>query len=69
LTEEAGGPGAGFEQEGQMKSGILSLAYLAWSCFADARDVDRNPQTFEFAAKKRSLIHRADGMSIGVESA
>jgi hypothetical protein len=52
-----------------MRSGILFLAYLAWSCFADARDEDRNPQTVGLIAKERSFIRRADGVPVGVEAA
>jgi len=69
LTEEADGPGAAFQQEGQMRSGILSLAYLAWSRFADARDADRNLQTLGLIAKERSFIYRADGVPVGIEAA
>ena len=45
------------------------LAYLAWACFADARDADKTPQTVGLTAKDGSVIRRADGMSFGVEAA
>jgi hypothetical protein len=52
-----------------MRSGFLALAYLAWSCFADARDADRNLQTLGLIAKERSFIYRADGVPVGIEAA
>jgi hypothetical protein len=45
------------------------LAYLAWACFADARDADKTPQTLGLIAKEGSVIYRADGMSFGIEAA
>jgi len=45
------------------------LAYLAWACFADARDADKTPQTVGLTAKDSSVIRRANGVPVGVEAA
>jgi hypothetical protein len=45
------------------------LAYLAWACFADARDADTTPQTLGLTAKERSFVRRGHGVPVGVEAA
>ena len=44
------------------------LAYLAWACFADARDAETTRQTLGLTAKDSSVIRRAHGVPVGFEA-
>jgi hypothetical protein len=44
------------------------FAYLGGVCFAKEQDAGENPRAVGLVAQNRSVICRADGVSIGVEA-
>ncbi len=47
----------------------LVFAYLAGVCFPKEQDAEGNPRAFGLVAQNRSVICRADGVPLGVETA
>ena len=46
----------------------LVFAYLGGVCFPKERDAEGNPRAAGLVAQNRSVIYRADGVSIGIEA-
>src|SRR5882762_3337189 len=48
---------------------VREFAYLFGVCCSRERDAKRNASTLGVLAQNRSVIHRANGVSIGIEAA
>ena len=46
----------------------LGFAYLTGVCFPKEQDAEGNPRAFGLVAENRSVICRADGVTIGVKA-
>jgi hypothetical protein len=46
----------------------LVFAYLGGVCFPKEQDAEGNPRAVGLVAQNRSVICRADGVSIGIEA-
>ena len=46
----------------------LVFAYLGGVCFPKEQDAEGNPRAAGLVAQNRSVICRADGVSIGIEA-
>ena len=44
------------------------FAYLPGLCFPKKRDEQKNAGTLELVTQDRSVIHRADGVRVGIEA-
>jgi hypothetical protein len=61
--------GAGFSARGPSEIRNRMFAYLSGVCSPEERNARGDRQTLGLPTRERSLIRRADGMPIGIETA